>query len=195
MLRKLIDLKYLYLAYFSQPAMDRSLYRAIRRHKVRRILEIGVGPGDRAQRMIGLALRDESAEPVEYTGIDLFESRRDHDGAGVSLKLAHRILSQTAARIRLVPGDVFSALSRTANVLASNTDLIVISADQDPDSLARAWFYVPRMMHDRTLVYREEVASDETDETGATPAARSLRLVPRQEIDELARPQTRRRAA
>ena len=43
-------------------------------------------------------------------------------------------------------GDAFSALSRTANVLANNTDLIVISADQDADSLAKAWF----ALHGRT---------------------------------------------
>lgn len=193
MLRELLDLKYLYLAYFSQPAADRILYRAIRRNKVRRILEVGVGTGDRAQRMIALALRNKSAEPVEYTGIDLFESRREHDG--ISLKLAHRMLSQTAARVRLVPGDAFSALSRTANVLANNTDLIIVSADQDADSLAKAWFYVPRMLHARSLVYREEVAGATAPDVIVQKPARNLRLVSRDEIDELARPQSRRRAA
>lgn len=193
MLRELFDLKYLYLAYFSQPASDRSLYRAIRRNKVRRILEIGVGTGDRALRMINLALRGKSAEPVEYAGIDLFESRQEHDG--LSLKLAHRKLSQTAARIRLVPGDVYSALARTANVLANQIDLIVISADQDPGSLAKAWFYVPRMLHAQSLVYREEVAGAVTPDVIVQKPGKNLRLVPRAEIDELARPQLRRRAA
>jgi predicted O-methyltransferase YrrM len=195
MLRDLLDLKYLYLAYFSQPAVDRVLYRTIRRHKVRRILEIGVGDGARAQRMIALALRHRPAEPVEYTGIDLFEARRNQDGAGVSLKLAHRMLSQTDARIRLVPGDAFSALSRTANTLANTTDLIVISADQDAESLAKAWFYVPRMLHTQSLVYREEVTESRTADVVVKAPAKALRLVLRAEIDALARPQSRRRAA
>ena len=79
--------------------------------------------------------------------------------------------------------------------MLANTDLIIISADQDEESLAKAWFYVPRMMHAQTLVYREQfVGGAEADESGKPPA-KTLRLVPRQEIDDLARPQTRRRAA
>jgi predicted O-methyltransferase YrrM len=195
MLRDLLDLKYVYLAYFSQPAEDRILYRAIRRNKVRRILEVGVGNGARAGRMIALALRNKPAEPVEYTGIDLFEARKDQDGVGVSLKLAHRMLSQTAARIRLVPGDAFSALSRTANTLASTTDLIVVSADQDAESVSKAWFYVPRMLHAKSLVYREEAIQTPTVDVVAKAPLKTLRLIPRAEIDKLARSQSRRRAA
>jgi hypothetical protein len=48
--------------------------------------------------------------------------------------------------VQLVPGDAFTALARTANALA-DTDLIVISADQDAAALDLSWFYLPRMLH------------------------------------------------
>ena len=53
-----------------------------------------------------------------------------------------------------MPGDPFSALARTANSLP-NVDLMLVDAHQDADSLAQAWFYAPRMLHDTSLVLVE----------------------------------------
>jgi hypothetical protein len=179
-------LRNLYLAHLSQPAADRSVYRHIRKHNVRRIVELGAGTLVRAARMIEVAAAGVGAESVTYTGIDLFESRSAADGPGVSLKLAHRQLLTTGARIRLLPGDPFTALARAANGL-TETDVIVISADQDAASLARAWFYVPRMLHDQSQVFVER----------RTPGDNScaLEAVSQTEIDAWAGVGTRRRAA
>ena len=107
-------LKSVYLSFLSKPAHQRCLYRTISRIKARSLVELGVGPGQRAARIIAAAGRHHDLNKVRYTGIDLFEARPATD-AGLSLKDAHRILRATGAEIRLVPGDPLSALSRTAS--------------------------------------------------------------------------------
>src|ERR1700722_2539615 len=116
MARLVRQLRYLYLAFFSKPVCDRRLYRHIRRHKSQRILDLGVGTMQRALRLIEVAA-EAGPKQVSYTGIDLFEMRSESDGPGVSLKLAHRELQATGARVRLVPGNARSALPQSANSL------------------------------------------------------------------------------
>ena len=147
-------LKYYYLAYFSKPVGDRTLYRMVQRLQPRRILELGVQRGTRAERLISLALRFHAADDLRYAGVDLFEARPPEAVPGMSLKQAHCLLKATGVRIQLVPGDAYSALSRTANSLRDN-DLMLISADQDPAALEQAWFYVPRMLHEKSVVLQE----------------------------------------
>ena len=144
--------KHFHLTRLSKPVENRVLYRAVKRHQVRSIVEIGVGDLERGLRLIKFAdeLGNEESKPVSYTGIDLFEGRGDN--SGISLKEAHRKLKQTGKAVKLIPGDPYSALARGANGL-QNTDLIIISADQVSEALDRAWFYVPRMMHQNTLVF------------------------------------------
>jgi hypothetical protein len=180
------QLEYLYFAYLSRPSSDRVLYRTIRKAKQKRILQIGVGVGDRGQRMIEVAALAEGPAQVVYVGVDAFELRAEQDGPGMSLKQAHKRYTATGARVRLLPGDPFSALARTANELGT-FDLILIAADQPRDALGRAWFYVPRLLHERTQVLLEE----------PLPASGTmfLRPVQRAEIDQLAGQGQRRRAA
>jgi hypothetical protein len=170
-------LKYLYLAYLSAPACDRQLYRLIRRRQIRNIVEIGIGQARRAQRMIAVAQSTPAACPARFTAIDLFESRGTPEQPGLTLKQAYRQLKATQAKVQVVPGDPRAALARVANTLMG-TDLLVISADQDAESLSQAWFYVPRMLHAKSLVFIEEQQSG--------GKARSLRLVSADEIRTLA---------
>ena len=147
-----------YLSYFSKPRSDHCLYRAIVRRSVTSIVELGIGLAHRSRRMIQVAEAGSSAR-IRYTGIDEFESRSAQGEAGIPLKEAHQFLRPTGAKIQLTPGDPFSALARTANSL-TGTDLLVVSADLDAASLRSAWFYIPRMLHARTLVFLEEPAPD-----------------------------------
>jgi len=147
-------LQYAYLSYFSSPSSERPLYRAMSRLQPASIVEMGVAMGRRTTRLIETALRFRESDSGHFTGIDLFEARPSHS-PGMTLKRAHRTLGSLEAEIRLVPGDPLSALARTANSL-TETDLIVIAADQDPDSLAEAWLYVPRMIHAESMVFLEE---------------------------------------
>jgi len=179
-------LKYLYLAYLSSPAKNRILYRTIRKRHVRKILEVGFSETTRTLRMINLAHQGALGEPIRYTAIDLFEARGSAKAPGLSLKEAHRLLKGTQAQIQLIPGDPASALARNANAL-SNIDLLLISADHDDQSLAGAWFYLPRMLHASSTVYVEKSESQGGEA--------SWTLLERDEIDARAVPPRRRSAA
>ncbi|MDH3719777.1 MAG: hypothetical protein OES79_16775 [Planctomycetota bacterium] len=178
-------LKYLQFAYFSKPSGDRPLYRAVRRARVRSILEIGVGDARRAMRLVTLAGRL-SGEParISYTGIDLFEARPTKPA--LSLKAAYQQLTATGSKIKLLPGAAFDTLARSANSLL-NTDLIVISADVDQQSLDRAWFYMPRMLHPKSVVYREQPTAED-----GQPTYRQFSVA---DIEALARSVGQQRAA
>jgi len=177
-------LKYAHLAYFSQPKSERILYRAIRRQRPRSLVEIGVGDGIQSQRMIKLCSQIVGARQFRYAGIDLFEAR-EATRPGITLKLAHKTLKPLAGKVQLLPGDPFSALSRSANSL-TQTDLIVIRSDHDADSMQRAWFYLPRMLSERCLVFHER-----EDNSGQKKFHR-LTIA---EVTDLAKDQTNRRAA
>jgi len=146
--------RYLYYAHFSRPTHERVVYRWIKRKHLTSLIEIGMGSAVRSRRMISIASQFGQSRPVLYTGVDLSEARDCGGAAGVTLKGAFRLLRPTGARFRLVPGDALAALSRHANQL-SGTDLLVISADQDPYSLSQAWIYVPRMLHPASVVLLE----------------------------------------
>jgi hypothetical protein len=153
-------LHYIYLAYFSKPHGDRPLYRAIRQHKCQRFLEIGIGRGIRAGRMLKIAEQQRPKDQLRYVGIDLFEARTVPD-SGLSLKDAHRSFKTLGISAQLVPGDPYSAMARAANALR-DIDLVVISADLDADSMTKAWFYLPRVLHATSLVFLEQANPDGT---------------------------------
>ena len=178
-------LRVFYLSYLSAPASDRPIYRAICHRRARKILELGIGTGERALRMIQLAGLFSPPGEIEFNGVDVFESRSAADGPGMSLKMAHRLLGRTGTRIQLIPGDPYTGLARSANGLGQ-LDLLVVSARLDPWNLARAWFYVPRLLGRGTQVFLEQLA----------PGGRtSLRLVSAGEIRNLAASAVIRRAA
>ena len=175
----------LYLSHLSQPALNRPIYQAIRRRKVRRIVELGIGTCQRALRMIEVARLNAPVRQIYYTGTDLFEDRSPADGSGVTLKTAHRLLKSSGARIQLVPGDPLTALARTANNLA-DTDLVILSHGQAQTSPDRVWFYLPRVLHASSLVLIERMNADgEVRLHEATPV----------EIENLAAGASGRRAA
>ncbi|MBI2827355.1 MAG: hypothetical protein HYX69_21995 [Planctomycetia bacterium] len=179
-------LRYFYLAHLSKPAACRPIYRLIRRQRLRRIVEFGVGSAERAERMLELAVRTSGADNVVYSGIDQFELRSPDDGPGVSLKMAHCRLVATGARIRLIPGDPYVALSRAPNALGL-ADLVLIAADQDTTSVSRAWYLIERLLHDSTHVLVETPSAG-----GGEPA---WRHASRDEIRQWAGSGQRRRAA
>jgi hypothetical protein len=146
-----------YLTLLSNPPQDRRIYQAIARTAPQAILEIGIGSGERASRMLELALRYQEPDQLRYIGIDLFEARPP-ENPGLTLKRAHRSLSEWGASIRLVPGDPAQALTCTANGLGP-VDLVVISGDQNISFDSRVWFYLPRLLAKDALVFEEKQAS------------------------------------
>lgn len=142
-----------YLFHFSKPVADRALLKAIHGQPIRAIVEIGVGTGDRTRKILEVTGWTAGDAPRKYTGIDLFEARPQGD-KGLALKEAFNTLKTPNVKMQFVPGDPYQALARTANMLAGS-DLIVLSADLDQDSLRRAWMYVPRMLTESTLIYQQ----------------------------------------
>jgi hypothetical protein len=158
-------LKTFFLSRFAKPTGDRGLDRILRSGTNRRIVEIGVGDGLRAKQILQLAVQLSGGQGVTYTGIDLFESSAGNDQLG--LKQAYKLLRPTGARIQLVPGDPFTALSAMANNL-QRTDLLIVSAGVDAESMKRAWFYVPRMLHPGSQIFLE-MPGEEAGEPRLTP--------------------------
>lgn len=180
-------LRNVYLCYFSKPVGNRALYKQLRKKPVHSIVEIGIGRLQRTKVLLEIALQATPAEALKYTGVDLFEARTDAQ-TGVGLKQAHKDLKPLGVKVQLVPGDAFSGLARSANSL-TKTDLLILSADLDADALAKAWFYVPRMLHEDSSVFVEQA--------GDKPGETTYRLLTRLEIEKLASSAARsmRRAA
>lgn len=161
-------LKYLYWSRWAKPVADRDVYKWVRKHRPRSIVELGVGNALRTRRLFEILLEDVPAAEVRYAGIDLFEAR-PADAPGLPLKQLHTLLKPIGVKVQLIPGDPFAALSRAANGL-TKTDLLIISADQDAESLARAWIYVPRMLLAESRVFLESGANGQTKFIPLTPA-------------------------
>ena len=104
---------------------------------------------------------------------------------GLTLKAAHQLLRATGVRVQLVPGNPADSLVRLANALGK-VDVLIVPADLDSSSRARAWFFVPRILHPRSMVFVESVGED---------GRKKLRVKPRAEIDGLASGAAVRRAA
>jgi hypothetical protein len=166
----------LYLLYFSQPAPERALYRAVRGRPIRSIVELGIGPVQRTHRILEVAAWRAGGLPLRYTGIDQFEARPS-GRPRLPLKHAFSSLKQPNVQMQLVPGDPPAALKRVANSL-TGTDLLLISADHDAQALARAWTWVPRMLTANSLVFLEE--------TGGPPGQTSWRKMTLAEVQQLA---------
>jgi hypothetical protein len=188
MLRLWRKVQGLHLAYFSKPAARRPLYRLVRRPGVCKLLQLGLGDLTLAERLISLATAANPQARVEFTGVDLFEMRRPEDGPGMSLKLAHRRLSETTAKVRLIPGDPYSALARSANALGGQ-NVVLISADQQPESLSKAWFYLPRVLAKGASVFVESHSAE-----GDTSAVQ-VESLPLAEVEQRASKANRLRAA
>lgn len=146
-------LRYAHLAFLSRPKSVRPLYRLVKGHKICRILEIGISDITRSVALIEVAQRYAVSSPVHHTGLDWFEARPQHQSK-LALKHAHCLLRATGGQIRLVPGEPARSLAVVANA-HQNMDLILISAAVADDDLVASWFFVPRMLHSRSLILRE----------------------------------------
>jgi hypothetical protein len=174
-----------YLLYFSQPASDRALFRAIRARPIRTIVELGISLANRTPRLLEIARWRLANQSLRYTGIDLFEARPT-DQPRLTVKPANAALRLADLKLQLVPGDPATALRRMANSLVG-TDLVIIAANQDRDSLASAWTWMPRMLTADSLVFLEEPA--------AKPGETQWRRLSLADVQALAVPAKRLRRA
>jgi hypothetical protein len=171
-----------WLTRFSQPAADRPLYRHLLARKPARILQLGIGSLDRAERLITVAAASLGSQP-SFVGLDRFEGRLPSEPAGPTLKQAHQRL-HGLARTQLVPGNVDTSLARLCNHLGI-FDLVVIDSNTDPRNLERCWFFLQRITNPASLVLAE---------TAAAGGPVSWQVVPKATIDDRASRTVLRRA-
>ncbi len=175
-----------WLLYFSQPANDRALYKAVKGRTIRSVLEFGIGDGTRTKNLIEVISWEQANLPLRYTGIDLFEGRPKGQ-KGLTLKQAFAEIRAPEVKVQLIPGLPYDALLRCASTL-SETDLIILAADQRPEDFEKAWKFIARTVHDKTLILREQPAG---------PGKTVFQTLPVGEVHRLARESGRvvRRAA
>lgn len=155
------QLRYACLAFLSKPAEDRRLYRVAKKRRVTRIVELGIGSLARSLNLISVCQRYTPDTPISYTGLDWFEERpAGHET--LSLIDAHRQLKAAGAETRLMPGGPAKALPAVANSLLG-TDLLLLSPEATDDALAAAWFFLPRILHDGSLILRSAAIDAEAN--------------------------------
>ena len=146
--------RYSYLAHFSRPKSVRQLYRLVKRQRFCRIVEIGISDLARSVSLVEVAQRYAAGKTVLFTGIDWFEARAQ-EMPPLSLKEAYRALHATGAKVRLAPaapGNVAGGRRERASKHRPHSDLRERGRTASSKS---AWFYVPRMLHERSEVIRE----------------------------------------
>lgn len=175
-----------YRCYWSRPASARVLYRLLYRRTIRAILQLGIPTPALTRQLLSVAAQQVRPATLAYTGVDLFEARPE-GLPKLSLKDAFATLRQDHVRVQLVPGDPDAALARVANFLGP-IDLVLVTADQEPAALARAWRWLPRLMGREAVVMVEERPA---------PHKSIWRALPADELQSLvaAASQRRRRAA
>ena len=171
---------------FSQPAGDRSIYRQVQATIPRRVLEIGLGTLGRAERLLSLLQTIGPEAGVQYVGLDRIEGRLPGDPPGVTLKQAHQRL-RPLARVQLWPGSADTSLSRLCNHLGL-FDLVLVSADNEPQHLERSWFFIQRVVNAQTTILVETAAKTRG---GAT----LWQVLEKSQLDALAARTLQRRAA
>ena len=127
---------------FGNPRHERPLYQRVLREKPLRLVELGIRGVERSTRLIRLAQRAR-AETILYCGIDLFEAREENP---LPLKTVHNHLVKTGAKVRLVPGDLMSAVARSANLLLE-TDFLLVDSSISTAELRSVYPFLPRMLH------------------------------------------------
>lgn len=141
-----------YWTRFSKPVADRELVRQLIDKPIATLLEIGVGRGERMQRIAQLVTLTEGTARLRYIGVDEFEAAQD-PAAHLTLKAAHQVASHVGFKASLIPGDLKSALPRVAHKFGAS-DLIVIDGGLDPvqPHLSAITPWLNRIAHDNTII-------------------------------------------
>jgi hypothetical protein len=141
----------LYWTKFAKPVEQRALYQFLINHPISSVLEIGVGSGQRMQRICQLVNLVPGVEQLRYIGVDEFESSTS--GEHLTLKEAHRIASQLGFKASLIPGTIQSAVPRVAHKFGPS-DLIIVDGgiDLDRPTSGPVGGWLNRLAHSRSTV-------------------------------------------
>jgi hypothetical protein len=146
-------LQRLYWRYLFKPAEERALMLFVLENPIGSILEIGIGSGDRAKRLLPICTKPEGVAQIRYAGLDPFESAPEGTHH-LNLKQAHRMLAELGVKAHLIPGDIKSAVSRVAHMILPS-DLVIIDGDwaSDSDSGRAIEQWLPRLCHASSAIF------------------------------------------
>ena len=160
----------LFLCYLSSPRAARPIYRAMRKLRCQRILELGVGDGRRTLRLLEVAHLVQPGCQLRYTGADPFEDRsspslelhagpsqrprRQTAGDGLSLKQTYLMVRACGVPARLLPGHPPDTLAQACKLI-HDIELVVIAQPYVPASGSAAWNYLARILSPRAQVWVE----------------------------------------
>lgn len=147
----------LYWKHLSKPVSERPLFLHVLERPLTSVLEIGIGSGERIARLLELNASVWDAKAIRYTAIDPFESSASTGGtqaAVLSLKAAHRLLSERGVKAHLVPGEPANVLARVAHSVLPS-DLILIngyweSGEVHGQAIAQ---WLPRLCHVHSTIF------------------------------------------
>lgn len=148
------SLKKLFAKQPTAPVLHPTLAELVEQNKIHRLLEIGLGDGQRTSLLVQ-RLKQQSAEAdLEYLAIDSFEGAQ---AAGLSLKQAYLLLRGFQVRPRFLPGEPLPVLKEHSNTIRE-VDLILLSA------AAGNWrefgIYLPRMLSPTGRVFQEVIEAE-----------------------------------
>lgn len=139
----------------------------------RRILEIGIDDGQRAECLIRFASLVIPPSELFYFGLDWFEERTENQRPGLEYMQAFQQLRLLGVAARLQPGDPGSDFLSVANSLtAKKVDWVMISEEILPKTMRKLWPLFPRIIDDNTRFFIEKGAH--------------YRLVPPAEVNRIA---------
>lgn len=128
----------LYWKHLAGPKNDKGLHRLLLDHRFNSILEIGIGSGERTERVFKLLTPRDPQVTIRYTVVDAFESSPGH----LSLKQAHKLLAEKGVKSTLVPGDLTAALARVGNTVGQHELIIaegLLDLSAPAESLLTPW--------------------------------------------------------
>ena len=150
-------LERLYWKYLSKPVSQRALFLHVLDNPLTSILEIGMGSGQRIAQLLAINAKGSEHKPIRYTAIDPFESNHQSANAGqplLSLKAAHRILSEHGVKAHLIPGEPAGSVARVAHSVLPS-DLVIIdgfweNGDANGQAIAQ---WLPRLCHVQSTIF------------------------------------------
>lgn len=142
----------LYLTHFSTPVDERAIYRRIRKNVPQQIVECGIQRGERMGRMLRL-LKYVSPKTDSFTYVctDPFEGRTEIDGPGLSLRKAHKLLSQLELRHRCIPAPSEMGIIQLSRSV-KDVDFLVI-AMPELDWLGRRGALLAATLADQAVIF------------------------------------------
>jgi predicted O-methyltransferase YrrM len=155
------------------PKRYKYLYYYIEKLKAKNIMEIGTWNGNRAKKMIEIAMKHHQPREIFYFGFDLFEEmtnelyQKEISKIPPSKQTVYDALHTTGANIQLFKGYTADTLPRSIKDLPK-MDFVFIDGGHALETIRNDWKYTQQVMGEDTVVIFDDYWNDRMD-GGAKP--------------------------